>query len=248
MPWFKVDDGFYDHPKVIALQGSGEGWEAALALWLMAGSWASKHLTDGEISSIAVMRLGSGPEAARRLVKSGMWDETDAGFKFHDWCEYQPTKVAILSERESTSNRVRRWRKQKRTVTALLPVTCNENVPVGTGREIDLSGSDLKQSKKPKNNRGGLDPAFDAFWKVYPLKVGKLPAAKAWNARKPDPAMVTAALAWQIPTWKDPKFIPHPASWLNAERWLDEPPVIKASADQRPTTWAIRDGKAVQVK
>ena len=32
-----------------------------------------------------------------------------------------------------------------------------------------------------------------------------------------------AALDRVKPTWDDAQFIPHPATWLNQERWDDEP-------------------------
>lgn len=50
MTWFKVDDGFYDHPKVENLSMAARG------LWVTAGSWCAKQLTDGVISK---KKLGS---------------------------------------------------------------------------------------------------------------------------------------------------------------------------------------------
>lgn len=66
---------------------------------------------------------------------------------------------------------------------------------------------------------------FDRFWSAYPRKVAKLAARKAWDKHKPDLQTVLDALAWQTREWArdDPRFIPHPASWLNAGRWDDEP-------------------------
>jgi hypothetical protein len=36
-----------------------------------------------------------------------------------------------------------------------------------------------------------------------------------------DVVLCIAAIAKQKQTWTDPKFIPHPATWLNGKRWLD---------------------------
>lgn len=75
------------------------------------------------------------------------------------------------------------------------------------------------------------DPQFARFWAAYPRRVAKKDARKAWAKLRPSSADVdqmVAALEWQIhqPAWlKDEgAFIPYPASWLNAERWTDEPP------------------------
>lgn len=66
--------------------------------------------------------------------------------------------------------------------------------------------------------------SFENFWKLYPRKIAKGNAEKAWEKIKPDEKLVAdiiAAIAKQKPTWTDPKFIPHPATWLNGKRWLD---------------------------
>ncbi len=68
---------------------------------------------------------------------------------------------------------------------------------------------------------------FDAFWQLYPRRVGKLAARKAWERAKVTPAVfaqMQAALAWQIPQWQDVRYIPHPRTWLSQGRWLDEVP------------------------
>ena len=66
---------------------------------------------------------------------------------------------------------------------------------------------------------------FEVFYKAYPNKKAKGSAEKAWLKIKPDENLFTdimEAIAKQKPTWTDPKFIPHPATWLNKRRWEDE--------------------------
>ena len=52
-------------------------------------------------------------------------------------------------------------------------------------------------------------------------------AAKAWEKQKPDIDQVLNALAWQTvqPNWtKDGgQYVPNPATYINQQRWLDEP-------------------------
>lgn len=65
---------------------------------------------------------------------------------------------------------------------------------------------------------------FDDFWNAYPRKIAKGNAESAWKKIKPDEQLlqeILDAIAKQKPTWTDPKFIPHPATWLNGKRWLD---------------------------
>jgi hypothetical protein len=72
-----------------------------------------------------------------------------------------------------------------------------------------------------------IDLAFDEFWEHYPRKIKKKDAktsfAKAAKKHKTDDILF--GLSQQIDTMKskDQQFIPHAATWLNAERWTDEP-------------------------
>lgn len=92
------------------------------------------------------------------------------------------------------------------------------------------------------------DISFDDFWLLYPRRVAKKDARKMWG-RVPAELHVevlTALVAWrQVWSDKDPEYLPHPATWLNGERWEDElpagyrssPPVAKNGAvarDQPP--------------
>lgn len=69
---------------------------------------------------------------------------------------------------------------------------------------------------------------FQRFWVAYPKKVGKPSAWKAWLKISPDSTLaeqIMQALLQQkqMKQWLEAngKFIPHPATWLNGERYLD---------------------------
>lgn len=85
---------------------------------------------------------------------------------------------------------------------------------------------------KPKAKGNGADApgaepgVFTMFYKDYPRKTGRAKALKAWLALNPSPELcekIASALHAQKPQWSDPKYIPHPATWLNGRRWEDEP-------------------------
>ena len=73
------------------------------------------------------------------------------------------------------------------------------------------------------------DPQWLRFWNAYPRRDAKKEARKAWAKIRPDVALVDymlAALYWQaqLRQWQTRNYIPMPATWLNGERWTDEPP------------------------
>lgn len=82
-------------------------------------------------------------------------------------------------------------------------------------------------NNKKHTRTSALDDGFNEFWNAYPKKNSKGRAEQAWKKHKPNIDLVMKALAWQIESdkWqeKDGKFIPYPASYINAQAWLDEP-------------------------
>lgn len=70
------------------------------------------------------------------------------------------------------------------------------------------------------------DDGFAAFWAVYPRHVAKMAAQRAWATATrwtpPDVIVAAAASYAQQCAGKDPKYIAHPATWLNGRRWQDE--------------------------
>jgi len=99
MPFFIVDDGFSSHPKVTSLK-RGATRERAAGLWVLAGSWSSRYLTEGRIPYEQVDELGCSHVAARWLVERGLWERTDDGYAFHDWTgNGNPTRDQVLDRR-----------------------------------------------------------------------------------------------------------------------------------------------------
>src|SRR5689334_21193351 len=99
MTWFKVDDSFYDHPKIF------DAPDCAVALWTRAGTWSARSLTDGFVPAGLPARFCDDPErGVRELVTRGLWKRTKGGYLFHDWSVYQPTKEEVIAGRDEMSS------------------------------------------------------------------------------------------------------------------------------------------------
>lgn len=87
-----------------------------------------------------------------------------------------------------------------------------------------------------------LAESFATFWAVYPKRKAKDAAERAFSkamARIDDAdplAVILAGIERAMPGWDDPQFIPHPATWLNAGSWNDDPPA--------PRTLTVRPANA----
>lgn len=106
MSWAKVDDALHNHPKVDALfeRDEREGL-AAMGLWTLVLSCVSGQLTDGIISRRVVRRLAPdhGVDFAAVLVREGLWDVIDGGWKIHDYLDWNPSREVALARRDARS-------------------------------------------------------------------------------------------------------------------------------------------------
>lgn len=90
-----------------------------------------------------------------------------------------------------------------------------------------------KRVVSPAKRRGEPD-LFADFYALYPRKVGRPKAAQSFGRlTEADQRAAIAAVPAFAASWKwrmEPDFIPHPTTWLNQERWKDDPPPPHPSA------------------
>lgn len=110
MPWFKVDDTFPHHAKVM------QAGNAAIGLWVRAGAWSMQQLTDGQIPKHVVTTLGTSREA-QRLVAVGLWTDEGDHYHFHQWDEggRQPSRAQVEADRHAARERQRRARESAKS-------------------------------------------------------------------------------------------------------------------------------------
>ena len=94
---------------------------------------------------------------------------------------------------------------------------------------------------------------FEDFWNIYPRKVAKKDAARAFMKLTPEQQFAAIqSLPMHIRYWtaagRTKETTPHAATWLNGERWTDEleMPDAPESAQWWKTTSGI-EAKARQV-
>lgn len=126
----------------------------------------------------------------------------------------------------------------------------------GTGDQVSSASADAEREPDPRydtaqtrrRDRERYDE-FDEWYSHYPRKRGKGQAMKAYRAarKKADAQTLLAAIQAQAPKLmeKGPEFCPYPATWLNGERWEDQPDTARPSStvpDQQRITeqWRYR--------
>lgn len=109
--------------------------------------------------------------------------------------------------------------------------TYSPKPPFGDGSSSSSSSSISKPTCSPSVS-GSAGDEFSVFWNLYPKKVAKAEAEKAWKRLSPSRHLLADLLAGlerqkALPDWTRDggKFIPYPATWLNGRRWEDEAPL-----------------------
>jgi hypothetical protein len=178
----------------------------------------------------------------RQLIDAGM--PLDMAMMAAEKFEEAPPVFEV----SSGARRTRRWREKQEqsagegvterheaspTVTDVTHVTGPFLSPPPSPRPLS-STTNLSQlpplSPKKPARKASLAAAFEAFWAVYPRKVGKGAAERAFPkalALADLETLTTAARAYAAKVAEvEVGLIKHPSGWLNDKRWLDtyDPP------------------------
>lgn len=102
-----------------------------------------------------------------------------------------------------------------------------------SGYQIDALETETETEKELSSEP---DLFASEFWPAYPRKEAKPKAASAFRrlSKTDQRAAVDGVAKWRDSgRWSDPKFIPLPASFLNARRWEDEICNVRELAPKR---------------
>ena len=230
MPWFFIDDHLAMHPKAV------EAGNAAMGLWVRAGSWCAAHLTDGSLPAAMVTPLGGRARDANRLVEVGLWEQPDGrrgDYVFKDWPHYQKSKVQVETEREVKREQNRRAYR-KRSVPTEVPTEVPTQVPTSVAPpSLPFLKEEIQETPKTPAGDG---PEFVAFWNVYPSRTGKGQARLAFAKalKKADlQTIVDGATRYRDDPSRNPSYTKNPTTWLNGECWADEKPAAPTQVGGR---------------
>lgn len=217
MAWVRLDDGFYDNPKILAVG------LAAAGLYAAALSYAARKLTDGFVPEVAVWMLTSGEEddgeLPKFLVNHGLWTVVPGGYQIHDFLEYNPPASKVRAERAAAKERMERAR--------------SGNVRANISRsspEVQKCSGELRQPVPvpvPVSGAEDLKPlGFAQFWLSYPKKRHKPDAERAWTRIRGDAAL--EAIVAGVGRWKASDawrrgYVEDPATFLRQRQWEDDP-------------------------
>jgi hypothetical protein len=156
--WGNVDDGFPDHPKVLELLDQEDG-AAALGLWTLVLCWAHKQADPDrpELAGVIPPSIprrfmgDAGPHLAKLLVNcragrgNGLWEEDGAGWRIHEFAEWQNLGEWAAKRAQAKRAITARWQRHAASQFADqggdTPVSTDEHTDVDTGEHTDVGTS-----------------------------------------------------------------------------------------------------------
>jgi len=214
MTWIKLDDGFPSNPKIVNLS------DHSFRLYIAGLCYSGKYLTDGYIPMAIVKQYGDPGE----LLERGLWIEAEDGVQVVNYAEYQTPKSEVEKKKEQNRDRASRYRSRV------------------TNAEITrVTNAEITQPDNRIQNTDNINNYWDEFWNIYPLKVGKGAAFKAFEKaiRRATPEEIVAgAQRYAEDPNRNPGYTAHASTWLNADRWSDPllPPKTPENGSQRLVT------------
>lgn len=208
---------FADSPKIMPLS------DAAFRCLVEATLYSRRMMTDGFLAKpLALARWGATPllELATNDAEKPSLIEVENGYIIHDFAEHQSTKADIEALRErrkaagSKGGQASAVAKRKQVVSK-------------TSSKIKPETETETEVKEPPNPQGDSQE-FEAFWDVYPSKVGKGQARTAFARalKKADlDVIVQGARSYRDDPKRKSDYTKNPSTWLNGECWADEKPV-----------------------
>jgi hypothetical protein len=230
--WFRVHDDLVDDPKIQLL--SGEMVKALLNLWCLASQNGGVLPSMKDMAFKLRMKPQQVAVVIAELSEAGLIDRVDDLFLPHNW-----EKRQYKSDTDATAaERSRRYREKHRDGNAF--VTRDGDASRHASASVSVSDSvSVSVSKKEK---ASSDFEFEDFWNIWPNKVGKPAALKAFVAARKRAgldAIVEGVFAYIRDKPPDRSWL-NPATFLNQNRWEDQPAQVAHGANQvRPGVVSI---------
>jgi hypothetical protein len=222
MAFVRIEDAFATHPKIIGLS------DAAFRLHVEGMCYARTHQTDGLIPEAWV---GERKPLLEELVNAGVWEWNGRGPFIHDYSLYNPSAATETARSNAARNAARmRWRMDSASKAHMRDVEMlateallAEDAADSHDRDIEV-GLEVGLALRSKGKEARR--SFDAFWLIYPRRVGKPKALaaflKALTRASADVILAGAQRLRDDPN-REPQFTPHPTTWLNRDGWEDDP-------------------------
>jgi len=233
MPWFRMYSEARNDRKLASLS------DAQFRVWfnLLCLASESKHrglvtYDDAELLAFEVANENAellNDTLAKlqklRIIEHGSPDDSDDfTIRFVHWESRQYDKPSATPER--VNERVTKHRETKRN--ADVTHMKRDVTPCNTTEEKRVEESRVEKNTNPPKSPKGDPVEFVSFYDTYPRHTARQDALKSWQKINPSPELIQEimdGLNRLLPDYRarEPDKVPHPSTFLNGQRWRDEP-------------------------
>ena len=234
--------GTTDHPKFHRFRKVlGCSWVEAVGIlegiWMMAG----RHCPQGNVGKFSDQEIADylhWSKSAGKLISALLaagWLDQDSQHRLviHDWVDHLDQSVDRILRNKGLDP----LRADNRT--DIQPDNRTDSptvVPSEPIRAEPIRAESLSLARSARVTRV-YDEFFNRWWEVYPRKVSRPRAEKAWRKQIGDDRELAATviddtIVKSKTTWanREVEFIPYPATYLNDRGWQD---VVRTPEDER---------------
>lgn len=225
--WIKMRTALAHDPAVIAMALDLDKGEFEIVGMLHhVWSWADSQSENGHIKRVTpkwIDRFVHCDGFAKSMEMAKWLSINDDGIEFPNFDRHNGDSAKKRAEDAE------RKRKSRERMSA-------EDTPKTSGKKCDQNRTREEKRRDKDQDLKTLSESFAIFWKLYPKKVSKADAVKAWGkiSKELVPVIMQALpLHCMSEQWvkDDGQFIPNAATWLNKRKWEDEvKPYVKGSA------------------
>lgn len=244
--WIKIVTDIFDDEKILLIESMPEA-DGIIVIWFkllcLAGRQNNSGVfmmngripyTDEMFATIFRRPLNTVRLALKTFETYGMIEIINETVTIPNWGKHQ-TLDQIERNREYMKNYMRKRREEQRLLVEG-ELGCKSNSKVNGKSNVNGADKNREDKKREedtisrKRDDGVIHPGFDDFWSVYPRKVAKQTAVKAWGKTGANDSQaltdtIIADVKRRVDSeWKgkDVQYIPHPSTYLNQRRWEDE--------------------------
>ena len=220
MSWIKVEHTTPNKPEILRLArllgvSRDDAFGKAMRFWL----WCDGVTVDGRVDGVAshdIDAVVGADGVAVALVGVGWLEIDDENHVIHI-PHFERHNGESAKARGLRAKRQAKWREKR------VDVCVDTTAPLDK-RRVDKSNTPCKS---PKGDKPVVlyQQQFEAWWAVYPRRVQKAAAAKAYQQalRRTDAVtLLEATRVFAVSPKGQGEFCPYPSTWLNQSRWEDD--------------------------
>lgn len=239
--WFRLYDDVVDDPKVQRLAPD------VFRAWVNLLCVASKN--GGVLPQLSDIsyRLRIDETQVKRFIETlcetQLFDTKNGKISPHNWENRQfpsdnsTSRVRKFREKHQEHKESKKKRNVSCNVSRNVSETANETFRREQSKEYispppPLKNGEVDKSDKPvflsksSNPPNEIEGEFECWYSAYPRREGRGQALRAYRTarKKVSAEILLNAVKRDARRFegKDRQFIPHPATWLNGERWADD--------------------------